>query len=403
MTSRPLAQPAVHVGRFPLEPIGAALPAILFGIGAISIPLAAAQSFGLSDGQTASLIIGLFGIPGVICLLIARVYRQPMLMAWHTSGLIFLTALSTQYSYPQVLGGMVVAGVLVLVFGVFGLSARMAALIPAPIVYGIVAGTMMPFVVRVFTEMTVYPLLIGSTVGTYVLARAYLPPTVPPVLPALLVCAGMALLTGAISGMPGPWALPSPEITVPAFSWQAIMSIAPVIAIFIGVQSNLTTSVYLRSQQYEPPDRFLNAVSGAGTSLGAFLGAVPIGSGSAVIAAVAGPDAGEHRVRYRSIYVCGVAWILIALGAGVVATIPAIVPLALLFALAGIALLGVLTQALTEITRGPVRVGPLFAFIVASSQLTLFGLGPLFWALVIGTAVTLALEKDGYASARAGS
>jgi predicted benzoate:H+ symporter BenE len=77
---------ATYAPRIPLEPLGAALPAILFGVAAISIPLAAAQSFGLSDGQTASLIIGLYGIPGVITIILARVYRQPVLIAWHTGG-----------------------------------------------------------------------------------------------------------------------------------------------------------------------------------------------------------------------------------------------------------------------------------------------------------------------------
>lgn len=401
MTSEPSVPSQVPLKSIPLEPIGAALPAILFALAVITLPLAAAQSFGLSDSQTTSLIIALYGIPGILCLVLARVYRQPLLMAWHTHGLVFLTALSIQYSYREVLGGMVVAGMLVFALGALGLSTRMAALIPAPIVFGIVAGVTMPFVVGVFTEMTLYPLLLGGTVLAYVLGRRLLPARIPPILPALITGASLALLTGEIGRFPDHWTLPIPTITLPLFSWQAIVSIAPVIAIFISVHSNLTTIIYMRSQEYRPPDRLINVLTGGGTALGSILGAAPISAGSAVIPLVAGPDAGERESRYLSIYLCGVVWIAVAIGASAVTMLPTIIPLSLLFALAGIALVGVLSQAISEIARGPLRAGPLFAFVVASSQLTLFGLGPLFWALVVGLGVTILLEKDAYEDLRA--
>jgi benzoate membrane transport protein len=44
-------------------------------------------------------------------------------------------------------------------------------------------------------------------------------------------------------------------------------------------------------------------------------------------------------------------------------------------------------------TKGPIRLGPLFAFAVASSELSLGGFGAAFWALVIGMAVTLVVEQ----------
>ncbi len=63
--------------------------------------------------------------------------------------------------------------------------------------------------------------------------------------------------------------------------------------------------------------------------------------------------------------------------------------------------MGVLAQALGEMVRGPLLIGPLFAFVAASSRLTLFGLGPLFWALVIGTGISLVLEAAALEEVRA--
>ncbi len=51
--------------------------------------------------------------------------------------------------------------------------------------------------------------------------------------------------------------------------------------------------------------------------------------------------------------------------------------------------------------RGPLQLGLRFAFVSASSHLTLFGLGPLFWALIIGTGVSLVLEATALDELRA--
>jgi benzoate membrane transport protein len=40
-------------------------------------------------------------------------------------------------------------------------------------------------------------------------------------------------------------------------------------------------------------------------------------------------------------------------------------------------------------------LGPLFAFAIALSEISLRGFGPFFWALVIGIGISLLLERDG--------
>jgi benzoate membrane transport protein len=64
--------------------------------------------------------------------------------------------------------------------------------------------------------------------------------------------------------------------------------------------------------------------------------------------------------------------------------------------MAGLALVGALVGALKEITRGPLVLGPTFAFAIALSDMTLLGLGPFFWSLVLGAVTSLVLEPDGW-------
>jgi predicted benzoate:H+ symporter BenE len=58
--------------------------------------------------------------------------------------------------------------------------------------------------------------------------------------------------------------------------------------------------------------------------------------------------------------------------------------------------------SIKEIARGPLTLGPLFAFAIALSDMTLFGLGPFFWSLILGTAISLLLEREGWAEWRSG-
>jgi benzoate membrane transport protein len=116
--------------------------------------------------------------------------------------------------------------------------------------------------------------------------------------------------------------------------------------------------------------------------------------GALVTPLTAGPEAGERSVRPWAAYAGAAGFLLIALGAGVAADLPALLPLPLLLAVAGLALLGVLSQALEQVIKGPLRLGPLVAFAVASSTLSLFGIGSAFWALVFGTLTTLLVEGD---------
>ena len=80
-----------------------------------------------------------------------------------------------------------------------------------------------------------------------------------------------------------------------------------------------------------------------------------------------------------------------------------LVPPVLLLTMAGLALVPALAVALREISAGPLVLGPLFAFAIALSDMTVLGLGPFFWSLVLGTAISLLLEREGWKELRARS
>ena len=160
------------------------------------------------------------------------------------------------------------------------------------------------------------------------------------------------------------------------------------------VQANVPSVVNLRSQGYDPPERFINVISGVGTVLGSLFGAITISLALPPVLLTAGPAAGDRSIRHRSVYVPVVAGLLIAIFAGTAADLSMLVPPVLLLTIAGLALVPALIIALREITAGPLVLGPLFAFAIALSHMSVLGLGPFFWSLVVGTLVSLLFERE---------
>ena len=375
-----------------LPPLSMAIPLAIIGIAVLTIPLATAQALALTPQQTGAWLFVLYAMPGLLSLVLTRVYRQPLFLGWNVAIVVFLASLAGQVRYTDLLGATLVGGAVVALLGALGLTTRVAALVPPPVVFAVVAASLLPFVVGVFDALGQEHVVIAGTLLAYVLGRRFFGPRVPAILPALVAGLLLTGVTGRYGALPDGWSAPPLALTMPTFSLEAILTVVPVFVALIALQSNLTAVVYLRSQGYRPPARLIDVVSGLGSVAGSVLGPVPVCMVALFTPLTAGPEAGDREVRHWSVYAAGTLLILIALGSGIAAHLPLFLPVPLLLAVAGLALVGVLAQTLGEMLRGPLLLGPLFAFAVASSGLTLFGLGPLFWALIIGTGVSIVLE-----------
>ena len=391
------------------------LPALIAGLtvaivflAVLSIVLTAAgpRGMGLSDRRTSGWIALVYGLPMIPSLVLTLRYRMPLLLTGNVFALIFFVSLGNRIGFPELAGASILAGAIVLVTAVLGLTARLAAWIPAPIVQGLIAGAVIPFVVNIFSSLSTsggarVPIMVGCAVLGYLLSQRLLGTRVPPILPAFVAGFIAAAFTGQLGAFPSTFALPGLEFIRPDFSWTAIATVTPVLLALMTVQSNVPAVIYLRSQGFDPPERVLNVVSGAGTLLGSLFGPITVSLALPPVLVTAGPTAGDRSLRYRSVYLPVAAGLLIAIFAATAADLAVLVPPVLLLTMAGLALVPALAVALREISAGPLVLGPLFALAIALSKMTVFGLGPFFWSLVLGTAISLLLERDGWKRLRA--
>lgn len=384
-----------------LRPLGAALSLAVIFVAVLSIPLRTASELGLTAAETASWITAVYGVAGALGLILVLRYRQPLLLTGNVFVLIFLARLGTDISWPELIGASIVAGAAVLVMSWLGLTHKLTLWLPAPIVFGLLSGAVLPFVVDMFTELGREPLIVGGTLLAYLLARRTLEPRIPAILPALVTGLLLAGLSGEFSGVPIELVSPVPAVTAPVFTLGAILTVAPVMTVLITVQANVPSMVFLREQGYRPPEDVIDAVGGLGTMAGSLLGPTGVSLSLPATALCAGPEAGEHAIRHWAAYVASAISIGIGLAAGYAAQLAAIVPDSLLAAMVGLAVIGILIPALGNVTRGPLTWGPVFAFAVALSDLSLLGLGSFFWAIAGGLGVSLLLEREQWKKLRA--
>jgi len=381
----------------------AGLTVVIVFLAVLSIVLTAAgpHGMGLSDRRTSGWIALVYGLPMIPSLVLTLRYRMPLLLTGNVFALIFFVSLGNRIGFPELAGASILAGAIVLATAILGLTGRLAAWIPAPIVQGLIAGAVTPFVVNIFSSLSTsggarVPIMVGCAVLGYLLSQRLLGTRLPPILPAFVAGFLAAAVTGQLGAFPSTFALPALEFIRPDFSWTAIATVTPVLLALMTVQSNVPSVIYLRSQGFRPPERILNVVSGAGTLLGSLFGPITVSLALPPVLVTAGPAAGDRSLRYRSIYLPVAAGLLIAIFAATAADLAVLVPPVLLLTMAGLALVPALAVALREISAGPLVLGPLFAFAIALSKMTVFGLGSFFWSLVLGTAISLLLERDGW-------
>ncbi|WP_458114473.1 benzoate/H(+) symporter BenE family transporter [Arthrobacter sp. R1-13] len=208
------------------------------------------------------------------------------------------------------------------------------------------AGSTLPFVADVFTVMGSEPVVIGLAFLAYLLGRKYLDSRVPSVFLAMVVGITAAVALGRFAHAGGDTFQPLPALTLPVFTWDAVLTATPVMVVLIVLQSNVPSLVFLQNQLYSPPVRTMDYVSGIGTISASFLGPSGLSLSLPATAIVAGPDAGPHRYRYRAVILTYVIFLAMTPLAGFAAAARVVLPLELLVGIAGLAVIGFLVVGL---------------------------------------------------------
>lgn len=373
--------------------VSAAAVATVIGFGGtVALVVQAGQAFGASSVQIVSMVTALclgIGVPGA---LLSWRLRMPVVLAWSTPGAALLAASTLGLGWANAVGAFVVAGLLMVLTGLLPALGRLAQRIPASVASAMLAGVLLPFVLRLFTVMPDEMTLAVALLASFIVARRLWPAWA---LPAVLTAAVVVLaLRGQIGLPPGTGLFGTLSPVMPAFDWKVAVSLGLPLFLVTLASQNLPGLVVLRAAGYEPPVNRLILATGLASVVAAPFGAHGVNLAAITAAICTGPDAHPDPARRWIVGVIyGGFYVVVALFAAPLAGLFIAMPPAVLAIITGLALVAPLTGALaTMLTKTEEREAVVLTFAATGSGLALFGIGSAFWGLVVGFAALAALR-----------
>ena len=316
-------------------------------------------------------------------------YRQPIPITWTIPGLVYLSTLAGKYSFAEIVGANLMAGVLIVALGLAGIGGRIMTWLPLPIVMGMFGGSILGYLTRMVTATVQDFAVAGVTVAGFLIGRAAASPRLPP-LGLAVVIGGIAVVVGGhMTPQPVDWSLPTlvvPEMrfTVPAFFAITL----PMLVLAMGL-GNVQGMGFLMTQGYRVPVKLVTVVVGINSIVNSFLGGHPAIVARTGVAILASPDAG----RYWANLIASVAVVSLAFAAAPMTSLFGALPPSYIFTLAGLAVLTAMQDALQTAFGEKLRFGSVVAFVVAATPFAIAGITSAAWAVVAGFLASVIAER----------
>jgi benzoate membrane transport protein len=367
---------------------------VWYAFGAVPLHIAVAGQLGLTSAESSSWIFIIWTSGAVASIGLSLFYRIPIPITWSIPGLIYLGTLAGDFTFAEMVGANLVAGVLILLLSIFGVGGRIMTWLPMPIVMGMFAGSIFGYVTRLVSVTVEDVLVAGPTVAGYLLGRLIGNPRIPPVGLAVVFGRVAVLVGGQASPDAMSWSLPVLAVPKIGFSVPAVAAVSlPMVVLALGLR-NVQGLGFLMGQGYKVPINKISIVVGVNSVVNALLGGHPATVARTGVAIIAGPDAGLESQRYWGSLVAAVLTLIIALAAGLVIPILAVLPSSYVFALAGLAIFASLQDAFEKAFGSTLRFGAVVTFAVASTPFSFVGITSALWAVVAGIGASLVAERS---------
>lgn len=368
-----------------LAPLVAGFVAVLVGYtSSAAIVFQAAQAAGADPAQSSSWLWALGLGMGATSIGLALRYRMPILTAWSTPGAALLITGLSGLDLSEAVGVFLFSAALTVLFAVTGLFDRLMQYLPRPLAAAMLAGVLFPFALSTFDALAGAPGLVGAMLATYLIAKRLAPRYAVP----WVFAVGVAVSLGQSGLHAAGWslALSQPVWTSPSFAWSSLIGVGIPLFVVTMASQNLPGIATLHAANYRPPLSPLIGWTGVAGLLLAPFGGFAFNLAAITAAICQGPEAGPNpATRYRAAVWAGVFYLLTGVFGATVAALFAAFPRELVLAIAGLALLGTIGNALADALQPPDgREAALLCFVVTVSGLTLFGVGSAFWGLVVG-------------------
>ncbi|GAA5080385.1 benzoate/H(+) symporter BenE family transporter [Nocardia iowensis] len=373
------------------QPLGAGVVTALVGFtSAFAVVLSGLTAVGANAAQAASGLLAVCVTQAVGMMLLSYRYRMPITLAWSTPGAALLASTgAVAGGWPAAVGAFALAGVLIVITGLWQRLGNLVAAIPVEIAQAMLAGVLLPLCLAPVQAVQSSPAVVVPVILVWlVLQRVAKRLAVIAAFATAAIGSGISI---AVQHRQLDFAamVPSVELTLPHWNWQAMIGVAIPLYIVTMASQNIPGTAVMKSFGYEVPWRAAMTVTGIGTMVGAPAGGHAINLAAISAALSAAPSAHpDPKKRWIASFTSGAGYLVLALGSAALVTLIAAAPKGTLETVAGLALLATLAAALTGALRSEQhREAGVVTFLIAASGVGFLGIGAAFWALLAGLVV----------------
>jgi benzoate membrane transport protein len=367
---------------------------VWYAFGAVPLHIGVSGQLGLSVEQTSSWIFIVWFSGAVSSIALSVHFRQPIPITWTIPGLIYLGTLAGRFSFSELVGANLIAGITLVVFGLLGVGGKLMRWLPLPIVMGMFGGSILGYVTRMIAATVEDLAVAGTSVACYLIGRLLANPRVPPVGLAVLGGGIAVAILGTGSAQPLEWTWPTLVVPDVQFSLAAIVAVSlPMVVLAMGL-GNVQGLGFLLAQGYAVPVNMVSTVVGINSVVNSLFGGHAATVARTGVAILGGPDAGPIAGRYWAAIIAALLTVGMAFAATPVASLMKVLPETYVFAIAGLAIVSSLQDALEKAFASKLRFGALVAFAVSMTPFAILGITSAFWAMVAGLLASLLAERS---------
>lgn len=368
-----------------VHPVVAGLISVIVNYGGTFILVfQAARVAGLDPALTASWVWSISIGVGVTGLMLSWMSREPIITAWSTPAAAFLvTALATT-SHAEAVGAYMISAAGFVVLGLSGCFERLIRLIPSGVAAGLLAGILLQFGIGAFGGVSIDPLLAGLLIVAYLTLKRFSARYA--VVGILVLGLAFLLVQGRVDLSGLQLQLAAPVFTLPAFSLNALLSVALPLFLITLTGQYMPGMLVLRNDGFRTSANPILTLTGLGSLLMAPFGAHAFNIAAITAAICTGREAHEDpSKRWVAGIAAGIFYILVGVFGVTLAAVFMAFPASFITTLAGLALLGTIGGSLANALADPKsREAALITFLAAAANIRLLGIGGAFWGLVLG-------------------
>lgn len=284
------------------------------------------------------------------------------------------------------------SALLIFLCGITGWFEKLMNKLPFQLASAMLGGILVNFGVDVFNQMNDEPLLVIAMFFTYLVGRRLFPKFT--MLLVLVISISLAWHFNLITFRGLSWQLSEFRYISPEFNISAILGVGVPLFLVTMAAQNLPGIAVLKVHNYKAPVSSILSVTGFVNMLAAPFGGYAINLAAITAAICMTEDVDKNpEKRYWAAISGGGFYILMAISAGYLMKVFALLPNALIYSLAGIALFTTINSSIKQaLSEDKMSEAAIITFLVTASNLTLWDISSVLWGLIAGT-ITLLVQR----------